>query len=86
MLFIPSNLVDSVLGYISNMLTMNLIRKLFVFSLISSNLAKEAPIIGILTQETYIVDKYLPEKFDSFIAASYVKLLESAGARIVPIW
>lgn len=59
---------------------------IFVFSLFYSNLATESPIIGILSQEKYIVSKYLPEKYDSFIAASYVKLLESAGARIVPVW
>lgn len=46
----------------------------------------ERPIIGILSQETYIVAKYFDEKHDSFIAASYVKFLESAGARVIPIW
>ncbi|KAK4876561.1 hypothetical protein RN001_009067 [Aquatica leii] len=44
------------------------------------------PIIGILSQETYSIDNLFPEKYDSFIAASYVKLLESAGARVIPIW
>ncbi|KAF5304082.1 hypothetical protein FQA39_LY01867 [Lamprigera yunnana] len=43
------------------------------------------PIIGILSQETFSVDHLLPEKYDSFIAASYVKLIESAGARVIPI-
>ncbi|XP_028131358.1 gamma-glutamyl hydrolase [Diabrotica virgifera virgifera] len=48
----------------------------------------ETPIIGILSQETYIVSKYLPERhnYSSFIAASYVKFLESAGARVIPVW
>ncbi|KAG5870719.1 hypothetical protein JTB14_017052 [Gonioctena quinquepunctata] len=47
----------------------------------------ETPIIGILSQEMYIVAKYLPDdKYDSFIAASYVKFLESAGARTIPVW
>ncbi|KAF2880123.1 hypothetical protein ILUMI_26058 [Ignelater luminosus] len=46
----------------------------------------DVPIIGILSQETYSVQHLFPnEKYDSFIAASYVKLLESAGARVVPI-
>ncbi|XP_075600116.1 gamma-glutamyl hydrolase [Balearica regulorum gibbericeps] len=43
----------------------------------------ERPIIGILSQECHF------EKFHrfgrSYIAASYVKFLESAGARVVPI-
>ncbi|XP_074997875.1 gamma-glutamyl hydrolase isoform X3 [Calonectris borealis] len=43
----------------------------------------ERPIIGILSQECHF------EKFhrfgSSYIAASYVKFLESAGARVVPI-
>ncbi|XP_065485078.1 gamma-glutamyl hydrolase [Caloenas nicobarica] len=43
----------------------------------------ERPIVGILSQECHF------EKFhrfgSSYIAASYVKFLESAGARVVPI-
>ncbi|KAJ8979121.1 hypothetical protein NQ317_017964 [Molorchus minor] len=47
----------------------------------------ETPVIGILSQETYIVSHLFPnEKYNSFIAASYVKYLESAGARVIPIW
>lgn len=47
----------------------------------------DAPIIGILSQETYIVSSYFPnETYDAFIAASYVKYLESAGARVIPVW
>lgn len=65
---------------------MNQFGILFFISLFRFNLATERPIIGILAQETYIVDKYLPEKYDSFIAASYVKWLESAGARVIPVW
>ncbi|XP_054250668.1 gamma-glutamyl hydrolase [Indicator indicator] len=43
----------------------------------------ERPIIGILSQECHY-DKF--HKFgSSYIAASYVKFLESAGARVVPI-
>lgn len=45
------------------------------------------PIIGILSQE---VSSYINEKYDnqyhSIIAASYVKFVEGAGARVVPIW
>ncbi|CAH0547473.1 unnamed protein product [Brassicogethes aeneus] len=48
----------------------------------------DSPIIGVLSQETYSIRKYLKdeESAKSFIAASYVKYLESAGARVVPIW
>lgn len=41
----------------------------------------DRPIIGILTQPTYTLQKYGP----NYIAASYVKYLESAGARVVPV-
>ncbi|XP_030745262.1 gamma-glutamyl hydrolase A-like isoform X2 [Sitophilus oryzae] len=47
----------------------------------------ETPIIGVLSQETYIISSYFPnETYDSYIAASYVKHLESGGARVVPVW
>lgn len=47
----------------------------------------DTPIIGVLSQETYIVSSIFKNiKYDSYIAASYVKFLESAGARVVPIW
>ncbi|KAI4470280.1 protease family c26 gamma-glutamyl hydrolase [Holotrichia oblita] len=46
----------------------------------------DVPIIGILSQETFSVNSLFPGiSYDSFIAASYVKYLESAGARVVPI-
>lgn len=49
--------------------------------------AVSVPVIGILSQETYSVQQYFPnEDYDSFIAASYVKFVESAGAKVVPIW
>lgn len=49
--------------------------------------ATDVPVIGILSQETYSVQQYFPdEDYDSFIAASYVKFVESAGAKVVPIW
>lgn len=48
--------------------------------------ATDVPIIGILSQETFSVNSLFPGiNYDSFIAASYVKYLESAGARVVPI-
>nr|XP_034182266.1 gamma-glutamyl hydrolase-like [Osmia lignaria] len=45
------------------------------------------PIIGVLTQElsTYMKRVY-SNKYNSYIAASYVNFLEGAGARVVPIW
>ncbi|ERL92913.1 hypothetical protein D910_10218 [Dendroctonus ponderosae] len=49
--------------------------------------SNDRPIIGVLSQETYIVRSYFPnETYDSFIAASYVKFLEAAGARVLPVW
>lgn len=62
---------------------------IFIFTLLSlicTNFATETPIIGILSQETYIVANVIPEGYASYIAASYVKYLESAGARVVPVW
>lgn len=45
------------------------------------------PIIGVLSQEQsfYLHTKYPEENFTSYIAAGYVKDVESAGARVVPI-
>ncbi|KAI5645420.1 peptidase c26 domain-containing protein [Phthorimaea operculella] len=45
------------------------------------------PIIGVLAQEydNALYPKYIPEKYTSYIAASYVKAIESTGARVVPI-
>lgn len=46
----------------------------------------DSPIIGILSQETFSIDKYFPnETYNSYIAASYVKFVESGGGRVVPI-
>ncbi|XP_043281459.1 chitobiosyldiphosphodolichol beta-mannosyltransferase-like [Venturia canescens] len=45
------------------------------------------PIIGILSQEiSHKLDQVYPNDYDSYIAASYVKFVEGAGARVVPIW
>lgn len=42
---------------------------------------------GILSQEiSYKLNEKYPGKYDSYIAASYVKFIEGAGARVVPIW
>lgn len=45
------------------------------------------PIIGILSQEQshHLKTKYIKENYTSYIAASYVKDVESSGARVVPI-
>lgn len=42
------------------------------------------PIVGILTQGGLPEDKFVP-KDGTYIAASYVKFVESGGARVVPI-
>lgn len=43
----------------------------------------DAPIIGILAQDS---DGYVKEKFGpTYIVASYIKYIESAGGRVVPI-
>ena len=42
---------------------------------------------GILSQEISIrLNEVYPNEYDSYIAASYVKFVEGAGARVVPIW
>lgn len=47
----------------------------------------DTPIIGILSLEPYAIKKFYPHlHINSYIAASYVKFLESAGARIIPVW
>ncbi|XP_017043413.1 gamma-glutamyl hydrolase A [Drosophila ficusphila] len=61
---------------------------IFVGFLLTSAAAISSPIIGVLTQEVY-TDGLISRHFDnktSYIAASYVKYLEGAGARVVPIW
>ncbi|KAM8967888.1 gamma-glutamyl hydrolase [Pelodytes ibericus] len=49
----------------------------------SSLQTNDRPIIGILAQETHFEE--LESYGASYIAASYVKTIESAGARVVPI-
>lgn len=50
-------------------------------------LCNESPIIGILTQETYWSSfrNVLPINY-SYIAASYVKAVESSGGRVIPVF
>lgn len=45
----------------------------------------ETPVVGILSQEAYLVSHAYPDAH-SFIVASYIKLVESSGARVIPIW
>lgn len=46
-----------------------------------------SPIIGILAQEiSWHLNKKWPDTYTSYIAASYVKFVEGAGGRAVPIW
>ncbi|XP_014209476.2 chitobiosyldiphosphodolichol beta-mannosyltransferase-like [Copidosoma floridanum] len=59
----------------------------FVLSAVLETNFNNRPIIGILTQEiSYNLDKAYPGMYNSYIAASYVKFIESAGARVTPIW
>ncbi|KAL1006450.1 hypothetical protein UPYG_G00072570 [Umbra pygmaea] len=63
---------------------MNNFAIVFCFALLSSCTPlkrNEKPIIGVLAQEVYSPQ---PQK-TSYIAASYVKFLEAAGARVVPV-
>ena len=55
--------------------------------LIGTSESHNRPIIGIVAQETsnYMKVKY-NGTYDSYIAASYVKFVEGAGGRVVPIW
>lgn len=47
----------------------------------------DTPIVGVLAQEiSYHLNTKYPDQFESYIAASYVKFVEGAGARVVPIW
>jgi gamma-glutamyl hydrolase len=42
------------------------------------------PIVGILTQAGLDEDKFVP-KDGTYIASSYIKFVESGGARVVPV-
>lgn len=61
---------------------------IFILSLTTKlTLCNEKPIIGILTQETYwsIFKNKLFVNY-SYIAASYVKAVESSGGRVIPVF
>ncbi|KAH8256929.1 hypothetical protein KR038_000033 [Drosophila bunnanda] len=61
---------------------------IIIGSLLGTSADIPSPIIGVLTQEVYS-DGLISRHFDnktSYIAASYVKYLEGAGARVLPIW
>lgn len=55
---------------------------------VNVNAENTRPIIGILTQEvSNFVRRHYPDReYNSYIAASYVKFVEGAGGRVVPIW
>lgn len=56
--------------------------------LVNTDNENPTPIVGVLTQEVsqLILRKYPNNNFTSYIAASYVKYIEGAGGRVVPIW
>lgn len=52
-------------------------------NIVNSN---SSPVIGILTQNIYgKLESFYPD-YKTVIVASYVKFIEGAGARVVPIW
>lgn len=64
-----------------------LIALAIVCGLIPASSAHDRPVIGVLTQEiSHTLDAMYPKQFSSFVPASYVKWIESGGARVVPIW
>lgn len=57
-----------------------------VFGLVPATKAHDRPIVGVLLQEISPIFRVMyPDRFDSFVPASYVKWIESGGARVVPI-
>lgn len=70
-----------------NLKMLKFIVPLIVCGLLPASSAHDQPIIGVLTQEISSVFEMLyPKRYHSFIAASYVKWVESGGARVVPVW
>lgn len=59
-----------------------------LFSVKKLTLCNENPVIGILAQETYwgVMKHYRFSSNSTYIAASYVKLIESSGGRVIPIF
>lgn len=57
------------------------------WSEINTSQHTNAPIIGVLAQETsWKMEETWPNQYTSYIAASYIKFVEGGGARAVPIW
>uniref|UniRef100_A0A8C4RX03 folate gamma-glutamyl hydrolase n=1 Tax=Erpetoichthys calabaricus TaxID=27687 RepID=A0A8C4RX03_ERPCA len=67
----------------SSVVTLCIFCVLFFIASTTAESRNDRPIIGILAQETSVPSHQALGK--SYIAASYVKFLESAGARVVPI-
>ncbi|TRY86447.1 hypothetical protein DNTS_018466 [Danionella cerebrum] len=59
----------------------DLVYLVFVCKFAAAAKTNDRPIIGVLAQEVFSPE---PQR-NSYIAASYVKFLESAGARVVPL-
>lgn len=65
----------------------DLVEKNVLLSDKSELVINDSPIIGVLAQEiSWHLNKKWPGAYTSYIAASYVKFVEGAGARAVPIW
>ncbi|XP_063632663.1 gamma-glutamyl hydrolase A-like [Cydia splendana] len=64
-----------------------LLSLLYFFYEVRTDSVNNRPIIGVLAQEqsAYLHTKYPEENYTSYIASSYVKDVEAAGARVVPI-
>ena len=56
-------------------------------NLIHISYCNKRPIIGILTQEldNNVLDSFENSNYTSYIRASYVNFVESAGARVAPV-
>jgi gamma-glutamyl hydrolase len=66
---------------------LKLIIPLIVCGLVPESSAHDRPVIGVLAQEiSNIFEMIYPRRYNSFIVSSYVKWVESGGARVVPIW
>ncbi|EGG21402.1 hypothetical protein DFA_01284 [Cavenderia fasciculata] len=63
----------------------NIVVESCITSSSNSGYINQRPIIGILTQPTRNDGSSKSLGYDQYIAASYVKYIESAGARVVPI-
>lgn len=60
---------------------------LFLFFTIKLNHCNKAPVVGILTQETYWSRfRNTTPLHSTYIAASYVKAVEASGGRVIPVF